>query len=279
MIIKRKLEIVVISDVHLGTNGCHAKKLLNYLNCIAPKKLILNGDIIDAWHFNKHYFPKQHLKVIKKIMDMAADGVEVIYITGNHDDILRKFSGTTIGNVSIVDKKVLEIDGKEAWFFHGDVFDISIKSTKWLAKLGSIGYKMLLFINKWFNLFLEKLGKEKYSKVKSIKKSTTKSSKVINTFEKVVSNLAIENGYHYVICGHIHHPKMELKETKKGQTLYLNSGDWTENFTALEYQFKRWKLYHYNKDKLAPFFVDDDINDSQIKDLIAAITIFKKQTK
>jgi len=277
LIIKRKLEIVVISDVHLGTNGCHAKKLLNYLNCISPKKLILNGDIIDAWQFNKQYFPKQHLKIIKKIMDMAAEGVEVIYITGNHDDILRKFSGTTIGNISIVDKKVLEIDGKEAWFFHGDVFDISIQNTKWLAKLGSVGYKMLLFLNKFFNVCLEKQGKEKYSKYKRIKNVRTNSSKVINTFEKVISNLAIENGYDYVICGHIHHPKMEIKETKKGQTLYLNSGDWTENFTALEYQFKRWKLYHYNKDKLAPFFVDEDVNELQIKDLIAAIAIFKKE--
>ncbi|WP_100614897.1 UDP-2,3-diacylglucosamine diphosphatase [Confluentibacter citreus] len=276
--IKRKLEIVVISDVHLGTNACHAKKLLNYLNCITPKKLILNGDIIDAWQFNKQYFPKQHLKIIKKIMDMAADGVEVIYITGNHDDILRKFTGTTIGNVSIVDKKVLDIDGKQAWFFHGDVFDISIKNAKWLTKLGSYGYNMLLWLNRLSNLVLEKLGKEKYSKSKKIKNSKSNSSKVIYTFEKVISNLAIENGYDYVICGHIHHPKMEIKETKKGQTLYMNSGDWMEHFTALEYQFKRWKLYHYNKDKLAPFFVDEDVSDLQIKDLIAAITIFK-QTK
>ncbi|PKQ44031.1 UDP-2,3-diacylglucosamine diphosphatase [Confluentibacter flavum] len=277
--IKRKLEIAVISDVHLGTNECHAKKLFNYLNNIEPKKLILNGDIIDVWQFNEHYFPKHHLKVIKKIMDMAANGVEVIYITGNHDELLRKFSGTTIGNISIVDKKVLTLDGKQAWFFHGDVFDISIKNTKWVAKLGSYGYNILLFINRWYNLLLERLGKEKYSKSKNIKDNTTNSSKAINTFEKVISNLAIENGYDYVICGHIHHPKMEIKETKKGYTLYLNSGDWTEHFTALEYQFKRWKLYHYNKDKLAPFFVDEDVNDLQVKDLIAAITIFKQEKR
>jgi UDP-2,3-diacylglucosamine pyrophosphatase LpxH len=277
LIIKRKLEIAVISDVHLGTNECHAKKLLNYLNNIEPKKLILNGDIIDVWQFSEHYFPKHHLKIIKKIMDMAANGVEVIYITGNHDELLRKFSGTTIGNISIVDKKVLTIDGKEAWFFHGDVFDMSSKNAKWLARLGSYGYKALLLLNKWYNLLLEKLGKEKYSKSKRIRNSKSNSAKVINAFEKVVSNLAIENGYDYVICGHIHHPKMEIKETKKGQTLYLNSGDWTEHFTALEYQFKRWKLYHYNKDKLAPFFVDDDVNELLMKDLIAAITIFKQE--
>ncbi len=277
LIIKRKLEIAVVSDVHLGTNACHAKKLLNYLNSIEPKKLILNGDIVDTWQFNKRYFPKQHLKVIKKIMDMAANGVDVIYITGNHDELLRKFSGTTMGNMSIVDKKVLEIDGKRAWFFHGDVFDVSIKNLKWLAKLGSYGYRMLFLINRSFNSLLLKLGKEKYSISEKIKKSPYHGSKFVKNFEKVISNLAIENGYDYVICGHIHHPKMELKENKNGQTLYLNSGDWIESFTALEYQFKRWKLYHYNKDKLAPFFIDEDVNDLQVKDLIAAITIFKQK--
>ena len=277
MVIKRKLEIVVISDVHLGTNGCKAKKLLTYLNNIEPKKLILNGDIIDTWEFNEHYFPKQHLKVIKKIMDMAANGVEVIYITGNHDDILRKFSGTTIGNISIVNKKVLDLDGKKAWIFHGDAFDISSKNLKWLTKLGSYGYRLLFFVNKCFNWLLVKLGKEKYSKSEKIKSNSKGGLKSIKNFEKTVTNLAIQNGYDYVICGHIHHPKMEIKESKLGQTLYLNSGDWVEHFTALEYQFKRWKLYHYNKDKLAPFYIDEDEKDLEIKDLIAAITIVKQQ--
>lgn len=279
MVIKRKLEIAVISDVHLGTNKCKAKKLLSYLNNIEPKKLVLNGDIIDAWRFNEQYFPKQHLKVIKKIMDMAASGVEVIYITGNHDEILRKFTGTSIGNISIVDKKVLNLDGKKAWFFHGDVFDISTKNMKWLAKLGRYGYQLLFFLNRSYNWFLLRLGKEKHSKSKTIKNNSKYGRKFIKNFEKIVSNLAIENGYDYVVCGHIHHPKMEIKETKYGQTLYLNSGDWLEHFTALEYQFKRWKLFHYNKDKLTPFYVDEDIKDLEIKDLIAAITIIKQQKK
>ncbi len=104
MKIKRKVEIAVISDVHLGTYGCQAEQLLTYLNSINPKKLILNGDIVDIWQFSKRYFPKAHLRVIKKIIDMATDGVEVIYITGNHDEMLRKFSGTSIGNISIVNK-------------------------------------------------------------------------------------------------------------------------------------------------------------------------------
>lgn len=271
--IKRKVEIAVISDVHLGTYGCHAKPLLTYLNSIEPKKLILNGDIVDIWQFSKRYFPKSHLKVIKKIIDMAADGVEVIYITGNHDEMLRKFTNTTIGNIKIVNKAVLELDGKKAWFFHGDVFDVSIQNAKWLAKLGGYGYDLLIVINRMVNWFLEKLGKEKYSLSKRIKNSVKSAVKYINDFENVISELAIENGYDYVVCGHIHQPKMLIKENKTGKTTYLNSGDWVENFTALEYQFKRWKIYNFNFDKLSPFFADEDIKDMDFKELIAAITI------
>ena len=279
MKLKRKVEIAVISDVHLGTYGCHAKQLLTYLNSIAPKKLILNGDIIDIWQFSKRYFPKSHLRVIKKFIDMAADGVEVIYITGNHDEMLRKFTDTSIGNISIVNKKVLTLDGKKAWFFHGDVFDVSIQNAKWLARLGGYGYDMLILLNKLVNWCLERLGKERYSLSKRIKNSVKTAVKYISDFEKVASELAIENGYDYVVCGHIHQPKMMEIKNKHGKTTYLNSGDWIENFTALEYQFKRWKLYNYNSDKLSPFFADEDIKEMDINDLIAAITIVDSKAK
>ncbi|WP_223034521.1 UDP-2,3-diacylglucosamine diphosphatase [Hanstruepera marina] len=270
---KRKIEIAVISDVHLGTYGCHAKPLLTYLNSIQPKKLILNGDIIDIWQFSKRYFPKSHMKVIKRIMDMASNGVEVIYITGNHDEMLRKFSDTSIGNISIVDKAVIELHGKRAWFFHGDVFDLSIQNAKWLAKLGGYGYDTLILLNRMVNWCLEKLGRERYSLAKRIKNRVKGAVKYISDFENVITDLAIENGYDYVVCGHIHQPKMLIKSNKHGKTQYLNSGDWVENFTALEYQFKRWKLYRYSEDKLSPFFADEDIKEMEMKDLIAAITI------
>ena len=279
MINKRKVEIAVISDVHLGTYGCNAKHLLTYLNSIAPKKLILNGDIIDIWQFSKRYFPKSHLRIIKKIMDMASDGVEIIYITGNHDDMLRKFSDTHIGNISIVDKIVLEIDGKRAWFFHGDVFDASIQNAKWLAKLGGYGYDILILVNQLMNWGLTRMGREKYSLSKKIKNSVKSALSYISDFEKVASDLAIENGYDYVVCGHIHQPQMIVKENKLGKTMYLNSGDWVENFTALEYQFKRWKIYNYNQDKLRAFYEDEDLKDMEVKDLIAAITIMKPNKK
>ncbi|WP_038529563.1 UDP-2,3-diacylglucosamine diphosphatase [Formosa agariphila] len=279
MKIKRKIEIAVISDVHLGTFGCHAKELYSYLNSIDPKKLILNGDIIDVWQFNKRYFPKSHMQVIKKIMDMASDGVEVIYITGNHDEMLRRFSESTIGNFSIVDKYVTELNGKTAWFFHGDIFDVSIQNAKWLAKLGGYGYDFLILINQMVNWGLDKMGKEKYSISKRIKNGVKGAVKYINDFEDVATDLAIEQGYDYVICGHIHQPKMLIKENKYGKTMYLNSGDWVENFTALEYQFKRWKIYNYNHDKLSPFFVDEDLKGMNMQDLIAAITIVDKKKK
>jgi len=277
--LKRKVDIVVISDVHLGTFGCHAKQLLTYLNSITPNKIILNGDIIDMWQFNKRYFPKSHLSVIKKIMDFATNGTEVIYITGNHDDLLRKFADTRIGNLSIVNKLVLDLDGKKAWFFHGDVFDISIQHAKWLAKLGGYGYDILILINRFTNWSLEKLGKERYSLSKHVKNSVKSALKYINNFEKTATDLAIKKGYDYVVCGHIHQPKLEIVDTKNGRTLYLNSGDWVENFTALEYQFKRWKLYRYDEDKLSPFFADDHLKDMNTKDLIAAITIVDQLEK
>ena len=279
MKLRRKVEVAVISDVHLGTYGCHAKELITYLNSIEPKYLILNGDIVDIWQFSKRYFPKSHLRVIKKIIDFATEGTKVIYITGNHDEILRKFSDTTIGNISIVNKKVLHLDGKKAWFFHGDVFDVSIQNAKWLAKLGGYGYDLLILLNRLVNWGLERMGKEKYSISKKIKNGVKSAVKYISDFENVVSDLAIEKGYDYVVCGHIHQPKMLIKENKHGKTTYLNSGDWVENFTALEYQFKRWKIYNYNSDKLSAFYADEDIKEMEFKDLIAAITIVEQQQK
>jgi UDP-2,3-diacylglucosamine pyrophosphatase LpxH len=245
---KRSVDLVVLSDVHLGTYGCHAKELLAYLSTIKPKTLILNGDIIDIWQFRKSYFPKSHLKVVKKLLDFAAKGTKVYYITGNHDEMLRKFADTEMGNFSIVNKVVLELDGKKAWFFHGDVFDSSVQHAKWIAKLGGIGYDYLILLNRLVNWFLVKLGREPYSLSKKIKASVKKAVKFITDFETTAADLAIENNYDYVICGHIHEPKHTIIQNKKGSVTYLNSGDWIENLTALEYHKKNWKLYQYTND-------------------------------
>lgn len=273
---KRKIDIAVISDVHLGTYGCHADELIAYLSSIQPDKLILNGDIVDVWQFSKRYFPAAHLRVIKKIIGMASNGTEVFYITGNHDEVLRKFADTSVGNFSIQNKLVLELDGRKAWFFHGDVFDVSIQNARLLAKLGGYGYDILILINRFVNWCLAKLGKEKYSIAKRIKNGVKSAVKYISDFEKTASDLAIENGYDYVICGHIHKPKKEIYENKHGKTTYLNSGDWVENLTALEYSFKRWKIYHYSYDKLSPFFADEELKSMNMNELISSIIEIKE---
>lgn len=244
---KRKVELVVISDVHLGTYGCHAKELLEYLSQIKPKTLILNGDIIDIWQFRKSYFPKSHLKVIKKIISLSSKGTKVYYITGNHDEFLRKFTDLHLGNISLLNKLVIELDGKKAWIFHGDVFDASINHAKWLAKLGGWGYDLLILLNRFINWVLTKLNKEPYSLSKKIKGNVKSAVKFISNFENVCIELAIDNKFDYVICGHIHEPKFETIENEKGKTVYLNSGDWIENLTALEYNKKEWRLYTHEK--------------------------------
>jgi len=205
---KRNLDIVVLSDIHLGTYGCHAKELLYYLESISPKMLILNGDIIDIWQFKKSYFPTEHLKVIKKIIDLSASGTEVMYITGNHDEMLRKFTDIQIGNIKLTNKLLLSLNGKKTWIFHGDVFDASVQHSKWIAKLGGWGYDKLIQINNLVNWFLIKIGREKYSLSKKIKNSVKKAVKYISDFENTATELAIENKYDYVICGHIHQPQI-----------------------------------------------------------------------
>ncbi|WP_298880913.1 UDP-2,3-diacylglucosamine diphosphatase [uncultured Polaribacter sp.] len=248
---KRKLDYVVISDVHLGTYGCRAKELLSYLKTIQPNVLILNGDIIDIWQFNKRYFPKSHMSVIKHITSLLSKGTEVYYITGNHDEMLRKFKGFQLGNFKILNKLIINLDCKKAWIFHGDVFDVTMQHSKWLAKLGGKGYDLLILINTFINWISSLFGKGKLSLSKKIKNSVKSAVKFINNFELIASDIAIENNYDYVICGHIHQPEIREIENNKGKTVYLNSGDWIENLTSLEYSNKKWRLYEYSKDKLA----------------------------
>lgn len=241
----RQIELLVLSDLHLGTYGCHAKELLNYLKVIKPKKVILNGDIIDIWQFSKKYWPASHMKVIKRIMKWIADGVPVWYITGNHDEMLRKFEGFELGSFKVKNKLVLELSGKKAWFFHGDVFDVVMKHSKWLAKLGAVGYDMLILINRLVNRVVQKLGGEKISLSKRVKNSVKGAVKFVNNFEETVADIAIDNKFDFVVCGHIHQPVQKEFRTEKGSVVYLNSGDWVENLSALEYHEKEWSIYHY----------------------------------
>ncbi|MEP6674136.1 MAG: UDP-2,3-diacylglucosamine diphosphatase [Ferruginibacter sp.] len=245
---KRFVDVAVISDLHLGTYGCHAVEILNYLKSVSPNLLILNGDIIDGWQFSKHYFPDTHLQVIREIFNLQANGTRLVYITGNHDEFLRKYSDLHIGNFQLTDKLVIEIDGKLTWIFHGDVFDNTTQgSAKILAKLGGHGYDMLILLNRAINFSLKKFGREKVSFSKKVKNSVKKAISYINRFEETAAILAIEKNYDYVICGHIHQPQQKDIVTKNGKVTYLNSGDWVENLTALEYYDHSWHIYQYDE--------------------------------
>jgi UDP-2,3-diacylglucosamine pyrophosphatase LpxH len=252
---KRKVDLVVISDVHLGTYGCHAEELLWYLKSIEPGRIILNGDIVDIWQFSKRYWPKSHMKVIKYLISQIGKGVEITYVTGNHDEMLRKFAGFELGSFSIVNKVKTTLPTGDAWIFHGDVFDITMQHSKWLAKLGGVGYDTLILINRFINHLSEKTGRGKISLSKKIKNSVKGAVKFINSFEQLVADLASENGYKYVVCGHIHQPEIRTIQGEKGPVLYLNSGDWVENLTALEYHNGEWSMYKYEP----ALFTDQDM--------------------
>ncbi|HAI84902.1 MAG TPA: UDP-2,3-diacylglucosamine hydrolase [Chitinophagaceae bacterium] len=244
---RRQLAISVISDVHLGTYGCQATELVHYLKSIQPQIFVLNGDIIDGWQFSKRYFPPSHMQVIKEVFSLMANGTRVIYITGNHDEMLRRYADVQLGNFQLTDKVVMEIDGKMTWIFHGDVFDATTKgSAKLLAKLGGKGYDLLIILNSCINWLLKLLGKEKMSLSKRVKNGVKKAVRWIADFEQTAAELAIEKGYDYVICGHIHQPQQRTITTDKGSVTYLNSGDWIENLTALEFQQNAWSIYHFN---------------------------------
>jgi UDP-2,3-diacylglucosamine pyrophosphatase LpxH len=244
---KRPVDVVVLSDVHLGTYGCRAKELVNYLKSITPNILILNGDIIDGWQFTKRYFPVAHMMVIKEIIQFITNGTRVFYLTGNHDEMMRRYTDIQMGNFTLTDKLVLEIDNKMTWIFHGDVFDNTTKgSAKILAKLGSSGYNLLIRFNRFINFILKSLGRERVSISKKVMAGVNALSKV-NEFETIAAELAIEKKYDYVICGHIHQPQKKIVETKEGKVTYLNSGDWVEHLTALEYQQNEWTIFEYNE--------------------------------
>ncbi len=248
MSMKRDLDIAVISDIHLGTYGCHAHELLNYLKSIQPKTLVLNGDIFDIWYFKKSYFPKEHFEVVRRIMKMAVNGTKVYYLTGNHDDVLRKFGEMSFGLVELRNKLVFQVDGRTHWVFHGDVFDASVQRARWLAKLGGEGYDMLIRINRTINWCRRLFGFAPVSFAARVKKGVKGAVKYISDFEDTAIQIAAEKEYDCVICGHIHQPQMRDVTAANGRKVtYLNSGDWVEHLTALEYQKGQWSIYQYDE--------------------------------
>jgi UDP-2,3-diacylglucosamine pyrophosphatase LpxH len=185
--------------------------------------------------------------------------------------MFRKFTDFELGKLKVCNKICLNIDQKKTWIFHGDVFDASVQHSKWIAKLGGKGYDLLIIINNVVNWFLEKMGKEKYSFSKKIKNNVKKAVKYIGDFELTASELAIDNNYDYVVCGHIHQPQIREVVNKKGSCTYLNSGDWIENLSALEYNNKEWTIFYYDEHK--HLLKDDEVEEIQEMDNSALLKI------
>jgi UDP-2,3-diacylglucosamine pyrophosphatase LpxH len=278
---RREVELLVLSDIHLGTYGCHAVELVRYLKSVRPKTLVLNGDIIDMWQFSKNYFPASHMAVLKEILRMLSHGSVVYYITGNHDEMLRKFAGLNFGNLTIDNKLVLHLDGKKTWIFHGDVFDVSMKYSKWAAKLGGKGYDILILVNRWVNKISEKMGRGKISLSKKIKESVKAAVKYIANFEDIAINLALDKDFDYVICGHIHQPTIRQVNRNDKSIIYLNSGDWIENLTSLEYHNREWSLIHFEHDKINLSLEEEQLDfevEASYKELFAAFSLELQQS-
>ncbi|MEI8113383.1 MAG: UDP-2,3-diacylglucosamine diphosphatase [Bacteroidia bacterium] len=269
----RKLDIAVISDVHLATLASKAKPLLKYLKSIQPKMLVLNGDIIDSWRFSRNYFPKSHLKVIRQFVKMIEKGVQVVYITGNHDDVFRKFNNTRLGNFSIVNQLELTIESQKVWIFHGDVFDHIIHHSPWLAKLGAAAYGLLTGINKLLNSMLRTFGGKDMILYKSMKKRILKEKKILTNFELAIANAALSKNVDVVICGHTHIPADKTNTNEKGTVRYINCGDWVENYTAAECIDGVWSLNYFvaDLDQEEPEMPEDELYIPDKKQLFRSI--------
>ena len=244
---KRNLDILVISDLHLGTYGSEADEVLAYLDTINADKIVINGDFVDIMLFNKRFWPSSHMKVIKYFLDLISQGKEIYYVTGNHDELMRKFLNFKIQNFKIVNQIVLNTAEGKVWIFHGDVFDFSIQ-TQWLTKLAGFLYDYMIIFNSWINKkIMRPLGRKRLNFSKTIKSNVKTAVQYFANFEMKAAEVAQKNGYKYVVCGHIHTPKIESFNINGEEVIYMNSGDWLESLSSLEYVDNKWSIYMHKR--------------------------------
>lgn len=244
---KRNLDILVISDLHLGTYGSEADEVLAYLKTVEAKKIVINGDFVDIMLFNKKFWPNSHMKVVKHILDLISQGKEIHYVVGNHDELLRKFLNYKIKNFQIVNQVVLDTEEGKVWLFHGDVFDFSIQ-TAWITKLASFLYDYMIMFNSRLNKNVMKpMGRKRLNFSKTIKANVKTAIQYFSNFERVAAETAHKNGYKYVVCGHIHSPKIESFNVNGEEVIYMNSGDWLESLSSLEYVDNKWSIYMHTR--------------------------------
>jgi UDP-2,3-diacylglucosamine pyrophosphatase LpxH len=222
---------VWISDVHLGTRGCKAELLLEFLSQIDPEKLFLVGDIVDGWRLTRSwYWAPSHSAVVQRVLTMARNGTEVIYVPGNHDETMRDYTGIQLAGVRVVHEYLHETaDGRRFLVIHGDQFDAVVRYAKWLALLGDWAYQMAMWANHWLNQARTKLGYPYWSLSAYLKHRVKNAVEYISRFEEAVASEAKRRGANGVICGHIHHAEMRDIDG----VLYCNDGDWVESCTAL----------------------------------------------
>ncbi|MCG8503472.1 MAG: UDP-2,3-diacylglucosamine diphosphatase [Sphingomonadales bacterium] len=228
---KRHFRAIFISDIHLGTRGCNAELLLDFLKHTSSDYLYLVGDIIDGWRLKKAwYWHPTHNDVIRKVLKKARKGTQVIYIPGNHDEVLRDFVGNNLAGVEIARDAVhVTADGRRYWVLHGDEFDGIVRHAKWLAHLGDHAYNLLMKINNGLNIARRRLGYSYWSLSAFLKYKVKNAVEYISSFETAVAHEAARRGVDGVICGHIHH----AEERMIGDIHYCNDGDWVESGTAL----------------------------------------------
>ena len=228
---RQRVRTIWISDVHLGTRDCQAEKLAEFLAEYECDQLYLVGDIIDGWRLRKSmYWPQSHTEVIRRILSAAKSGTQVVYVTGNHDEFLRRYGALTIGNLLLVDEaEHRTADGRRLLVIHGDQFDVITRYHRWLAFLGDHAYDLSLTVNRWLNYWRSRCGYGYWSLSGYLKHKVKKAVNVISDFEDALVHEFRKRDMHGVVCGHIHHA--EIRDVN-GIT-YHNCGDWVESCTAL----------------------------------------------
>ncbi|MCB2063566.1 MAG: UDP-2,3-diacylglucosamine diphosphatase [Novosphingobium sp.] len=228
---KRKYRTVWISDIHLGTRGCNAAMLVDFLRSIECETLYLVGDIVDGWRLRKGWFwPDEHNEVVRRVLKMAHRGTRVVFIAGNHDEVLRDYAGMTFGGVELALEAVHRTaDGRRLLVTHGDGFDGVVLYARWLAFLGDMAYELLLRANIAFNAIRRKFHLPYWSLSAYMKKRVKNAVQFICNFEEAVAREAMSRGMDGVVCGHIH--CAEIRQF--GGITYYNDGDWVESCTAL----------------------------------------------
>lgn len=235
---------IVISDVHLGIASSKVREVIRFLKQNTCDTLILNGDIIDGWELKKYGRWKiKHTRFFKIVLKMMeVHNTKVIYLHGNHDDFLDSILPLTIGNLSLQMDYIHQGIDKTYYVVHGDIFDTVTTRLKWIAKLGSIGYNFLLWLNKFYNVYRKRMGKPPYSFSKYIKSKVKSAVSPASNYEKQLTELAKLKRCQGIICGHTHKPAIKAL----GDIEYMNSGDWVESMTALTEDFEgNWELVHY----------------------------------